>query len=225
MCPVSGQAGKSVTTRELLTSCYKFPALVILADATTWGMRWAKKPGAGESSSSKCDDMPSGTSGGHVTFPPGQDPLVNPPGGFGSWQPDYMIVGQAVRYRINPGADGVPNLERSAAGGQVDPDGKSTWEILARGVEDLQVEFENGSGWHSEPGATSCAFSCAAPTQADHDTIIRRVRIRLSARTTSGGQLAGESTSSVGNAVRGQVSTEVAPRTALATLHIHGGEL
>ena len=110
VCPVAGNAGKSVTTREAFSACYQFPALVIVADQCTWGMRWADKDlGAGH-----CDGAPPGASeGGHVAFAPGQAPVVNPTGGFGTFAPEYMLVGEAVRYRINLDADGVPNLERS----------------------------------------------------------------------------------------------------------------
>jgi prepilin-type N-terminal cleavage/methylation domain-containing protein len=222
VCPVSGQAGKSVTTLETFSSCYRFPSLVILADQYKWGLRWAKAPGKGESGT-KCDEADPGTKGGHVVFPPGQAPLVNPTNGFGGWDPEYMMVGQAIRYRINPGADGEPNLERSAAGGQPDPDGNSTWEIIARGVEDMQVEYENGTGWHDEPGAITCG-TCAPPTAADLDQIVRRVRVRFSARTTGGGRLEGETTSAVGDSVRGQLVTEVAPRAAQATLSMARGD-
>jgi prepilin-type N-terminal cleavage/methylation domain-containing protein len=223
VCPVTGQAGKSVSTREHLSDCYQFPALVLLGDQETWALRWAEKPGAGQSAS--CDGAAPGTKSGHAVFPPGQAPLVNPTGGFGGWQPEYMLVGQAVRYRLNLEADGVPSLERSAAGGQDDPDGNSTWEIIARGVEDLQVEYENGTGWHDEPGTISCGINCAAPTPADYDTIVRRVRVRLSARTTGGGNLTGQTTSAVGDAVRGELVTDIAPRAAASTLGMAAGDL
>src|SRR3989304_3058224 len=51
---------------------------------------------------------------------------ANPGGGFAGGAPDYMLLGQAIRYRIAPDAEGVPNLERSAFGGQNDMDGNST---------------------------------------------------------------------------------------------------
>jgi prepilin-type N-terminal cleavage/methylation domain-containing protein len=229
VCPVTGQAGKSVTTRELLSSCYRLPSLVILGDSKTWGVRWAEAPGSA-SSTTKCDDTPPGTKGGHVVFPPGQAPLVNPTGGFGGWQPTYMLVGQAVRYRINVGADGVHNLERSAFGGQNDLNGNSTWEIIGRGVEDLQVQYENGlvsggSAWHDTPGTIACGGTCANPTAADYNTLVRRVRIRLSARATGGGRFQGESTSAVGTAIRGQLVNEIAPRAAQATLATANGDM
>ena len=223
VCPVTGNAGKSVTTRELLASCYQFPSVVLLSDGQKWETRWSKKPGPGETSSNKCDDAPAGTKGGHVIFAP-SSPL-NPTSGFGNWSPTYMMVGQVIRYRIAVGADGVHNLERSAAGGTTAPDGTSTWEILGRGVEDLQIEYLNASGWNDTPGGISCAWNCTSPTQADYDTIVRKVRVRLSARATGGGQLAGETTSALGDAVRGQLVTEVAPRMANTTLQLFEKEL
>jgi prepilin-type N-terminal cleavage/methylation domain-containing protein len=222
VCPVSGQAGKSVNTWQLMSACYKFPALVILGDDETWALRWADKPGAGTTGS--CDGAPPGAKGGHAVFPPGQAPLVNPTGGFGGWQPNYMLVGEAIRYRINVDAEGTPNLERSAFGGQNDLNGNSTWQIIARGVEDLQVQYLNGTGWQDEPGTISCGVSCSAPSAADYDTIIRRVRVRLSARAMEV-NLQGQSTSAVGNAVRGQLVTEIAPRPAATTLGQQHGEV
>jgi len=223
VCEVSGVA---VFTKELLSDpdgCYQFPALVLMANEETWGLRWAEAPG-GANPGSKCAGAAPGTKGGIANFPPGQAPLVNPPGGFAGWAPppQYMMLGQVVRYRVNLDADGVPNLERSAFGGQNDMDGNSTWQIIARGVEDLQVEYENGTGWQDEPGAIGCGLNCANPTPAELDTLVRRVRIRLSARVTGGGQLAGESASVVGTAVRGQLVTSIVPRPVSATLQMHG---
>jgi prepilin-type N-terminal cleavage/methylation domain-containing protein len=227
-CPVLSvcdASGVQATTFQELSPCYQFPALVILGDNSCWGMRFAEKPGAGASAS--CGK---GGKNGHVVFPPGQAPLVNPPGGFKSWAPDWMLVGQAIRYRINIDADGIPNLERSTAGGQNLPGpggGTSSWQIIAGGVEDLQVEYLNATGWQDQPGTTTCASqttACGDTCQAvasDYDTLIRRVRVRLSARALAA-NLQGQTTSAVGNAPRGQLVTEVAPRPALATFRMAG---
>ena len=87
------------------------------------------------------------------------------------------------------------------------------------------MEYENGAGWHNEPGAVSCGAACAAPAAAQFDTLVRRVRVRLSARATGGGALQGETNSVVGRAVRGQLVTEIAPRPATAALGIFRGDL
>jgi len=142
------------------------------------------------------------------------------------------MVGRAIRYRINIDAEGVPNLERSDAGGQDIPGpggGTSSWEIIALGIEDLQVEYLNAAGWQDGPGATSCASATAAcgntcsPVASDYDTLVRRVRIRLSARALAP-NLQGQTTSAVGSAPRGQLVTEVAPRAALVTSGMGRGQ-
>jgi prepilin-type N-terminal cleavage/methylation domain-containing protein len=221
VCDVPGNGSVSMTLNLEIPSCAKLPGLVLVADETKWAMRWAHNP----TTSNSCPSAPPGAKNGKVNFPHGRAPLVNPPGGFNGWIPDYMLPGEAIRYRINPGADGVPNLERSAFGGQEDLDGNSTWQIIAGGIEDLQVEYENGAGWQDEPGDITCTEPCGS-TQTDYDKLIRRVRVRLSARVTESGRLAGETTAAAGpNAVRGQLVTEIAPRPATAALQVFGGEL
>jgi Tfp pilus assembly protein PilW len=119
-----------------------------------------------------------------------------------------------VRYRINPDAVGVSNLERSPLGGANDSKGKSSWQILARGVEDMQVRYETAAGWSDDPGATSAV-----------DTLVRRVRVRLSARSMEQ-NLTGQTTSAAGgNTIRGELEVAVAPRAAMGTLGMEPGEL
>jgi prepilin-type N-terminal cleavage/methylation domain-containing protein len=221
ICVITPQGtGASVTTFQALSACYRFPALVILGDQEKWGLYWAEKPGTAVSGA--CG--PGGGVNGHVTLPHGQEPLINPPGGLGTWVPEYMMVGQAIRYRITVDAEGTPNLERSDMGGRPLPDGSSSWQTIARGIEDLQVEYENGVDWEDTPGVISCGLSCATPTTAEYDTIVRRVRIRLSARSTEAA-LQGQTTSAVGDAVRGQLVTDIAPRAANSTLGMAKGEI
>ena len=223
ICAMQGVGTVQFTTKELLSACYQFPALAIISNGDDWGLAWAKKPGSGTTGS--CAGAPPGAKNGHVVLPPGGS-VVNPPQPFADWnpKPTYMLLGEAIRYRVNIDAEGTPNLERSAFGGQLDPSGNSTWQIVARGVEDLQVEYLNGTGWQDEPGTITCGVSCAAPSPADYDTLIRRVRVRLSARAMEV-NLQGQSTSAVGNAVRGQLVTEIAPRQAGTTLGMQKGEV
>jgi prepilin-type N-terminal cleavage/methylation domain-containing protein len=247
VCDVNGS---SLTTYEDLSACYNLPSLVILANDTEWYPYWAEKPGPGASSSCAASggggssgggksggrggSSGSGGSGGgsahdsngHVVFPPGQSDYNNPGGPNHQFTnpPEWMLVGEVIRYRIRIDADGTPNLERSPFGGSDYPDGTSSWQIVARGVEDLQVQYLNGAGWQNGPGTITCGLNCAAPTAADYDKIIRRVRVRLSARALEA-NLQGQTTSAVGNAVRGQLATEIAPRPAAATLGLRQGEL
>jgi hypothetical protein len=219
VCPLNSDPSKSIVTKELFSACYQMPAVVLMCNETEWDMRWAETPGKGEVSkdcASSGDDVQGRH--GHAVFPPGKDTALNPTDSFTAWDnpPTYMLIGQAIRYRINPDAvDNVPNLERSTAGGELDANGNSSWQIIARGIEDFQVEYENAAGWQNEPGSIDCGGTkgCTAPAAADYDRLIRRVRVRLSARVTENGQFAGEQTAASGpNAIRGQLVTEIAPR-------------
>jgi prepilin-type N-terminal cleavage/methylation domain-containing protein len=214
--------GASITTSQPLTACYRFPAVVFLSDDEgAEGAYWAEKPGSGATAS--CDPGGGGDNG-HVVIPHGQDPFRNPPGGLGGWIPDLMMVGQVIRYRILADAAGIPELQRSEAGGRDLPDGTSSWQTIARGVEDLQVEYETAAGWQDSPGLISCEPNCGAPTPAEYARLVRRARVTLSARALEN-NLTGQRTSAVGNAVRGQLSTDVAPRAANTTLQMGAGEL
>ena len=157
---------------------------------------------------------------GHVNLPAAY--VLNPPGGPG-FDPEFMLVGAMARYRINADTDGIPNLERSPAGGQQDTNNDDTWQIVARGIEDLQVEYQNGTGWHDEPGNVGCAGSCTSPAPADYDTIVRKVRVRLSARALVN-NVQGQTTSAVGDAARGEMVTEITPTAALVAIGIGSGE-
>jgi len=234
VCPLNSDPSKSIVTKQTFSSCYQMPAIVIMGNDTEWDLRWTTAPGKG-TVGKNCDDSGDDTGGrhGHAVVPPGKAPALNPTDSFTSWDkpPTYMILGMAIRYRISIDATGTPNLERSTGGGELDLNGNSTWLIIARGIEDFQVEYENATGWHDTPGSIDCAGSsgCTAPTGTDYDRLIRRVRVRLSARVMETGKFAGETRSAslvgVPNAIRGQLQTEIAPRAALAALGTFRGEL
>ena len=88
----------------------------------------------------------------HVNFPGGQNPL-NPIGGTGNFDPTYMGLVSVMHYRSSWTRDGTPNLWRSAYGGY-DVSGQSTWQLVARGIEDLQVQYRNRVGWQNAPGTS-----------------------------------------------------------------------
>jgi len=209
-------SGTQVTTSEQLPQCMTLPSLVALWDANQAGVYWAEPPGAATTSS--CPGTPgSGNLNGHATIPHGQSRFVNPPGGPG-FNPLYMAQISVVRYRIQVDADGTPNLWRSAFGGEP-VNGQSSWQLVARGIEDLQFSYLNAAGWQNRPGIVACSMTpCTAPTQADYDRIIRQVRVTLQARAM-GVNLQGQTTSVAGgNAVRGQLQQEITPRAALIAL-------
>jgi len=145
--------------------------------------------------------------------------------------PLYVYAGRVVRYRIAPSGDpqdNSPALWRSATGvfdtgGTAQPEPgdasfyppgtNSPWQLVARGIEDLQVEYLDGTAaWMNEPRAV---------TAGDWTSLVRRVRVTLSARVTAA-NLQGElQAGGAGpNAIRGQLVTEVSPRAALNELQM-----
>jgi prepilin-type N-terminal cleavage/methylation domain-containing protein len=141
-----------------------------------------------------------------------------------------LYSGKVVRYMIAPGldpSDTSPSLWRSESGrytatGAPSPTpvvGTTNWQIVARGIEDLQVEYMSGNGlWANNPGAIpACAGGCTA---ADYNNVIRRVRVTLSARALAP-VLQGQTMPAGGagpNAVRGQLVSVLTPRAAVLGL-------
>jgi prepilin-type N-terminal cleavage/methylation domain-containing protein len=192
--------GASVTTKEQLSSCYTLPGLVILGSTTEgkYGIFWAELPGQGTNAS--CTQGSGTKKNGHVVFPKGQGNGFNPPGGQFGFDPEYMAVGEAVAYRIAAETDGTPALWRSGAGNAA----TAPWALVARGIEDLQIDYYAGGAWVNQPPVA---------VANNYDTVVERVRIRLSARSSAAG-LEGATNSAVGQALRGQLVSEVAPRAA-----------
>lgn len=135
---------------------------------------------------------------------------------------------QVVRYEIAPGPDGAPSLYRSMRGGIGDtgayvaaPGAAGGWQLVARGIEDLQVQYQTGvdatvaANWNPGPGT---------PVAGDPLTVVRRVQLTLSARSMARG-LQGETADAIDpyGHVRGQLVTEVSPREALLGLQFAGG--
>jgi hypothetical protein len=145
--------------------------------------------------------------------------------------PVFLYSGKVVRYMIAPGldpSDTSPGLWRSETGrytatGAAAPTpvaNTTNWQIVARGIEDLQVEYLNGSGlWSNNPGVVN---PCAAGgcILADYNTVVRRVRVTLSARALAP-LLQGQTAPAGGaapNAVRGQLVGVFTPRAAVLGL-------
>ena len=130
---------------------------------------------------------------------------------------------EVVRYAIapDPADASVPSLWRSGTGrfdgsGNVvtSPPG-GNWQLVARGIEDLQVRYRNGAGWSDVPGDVACAGACTSPTLTDLDTIVREVQITVWSRAAAP-NVAGQTTAAAGpRALRGQLMTTVSPRAAL----------
>jgi len=218
-----GSAGLFVTMQPV-PGCMALPGFVLLTDNTSFVVQPAQavaSPGA---------DCGGGGVNGNLqltaslaAWPPAGT-MPNP-----TATPVFLYGARVVRYRIAPSGDpqdNSPGLWRSATGvygtdGSVKPEpgdpsftlgGGSPWQLVARGIEDLQVEYLSGTGWSNAPPLV---------VNTDYDTLVRRVRVTLSARVTAAnlqGELAAGGAGP--NAVRGQLVSEVAPRAVLNELQI-----
>jgi hypothetical protein len=140
-----------------------------------------------------------------------------------------------VRYQVAPDPDDatLPALWRSrtgpftpAGGAAATPGvGTGTWEVVARGIEDLQVKYFRGGAWLDTPGDIYCDAPCntgISPAVADFNRIVRQVRVTMSARATGKTRIQGGTTAIAASgaraAIRGRLSVEMTPRAALSAL-------
>ena len=228
-----GAVGTFVT-RERVSRCLRLPGFALLTDNSSFVIQPAQ---LGSVTSATTCPGGSATDNGNLALGvlseafrvpaaplPTPNPVPRAPGSI------YLYQGRVVRYRIGPGLDpaeaNTPGLWRSetgryAATGAVAPEpgdagfpgASSPWELVARGIEDLQIEYMAGDlVWRNQPPVS---------TSNQWNSLVRQVRITLSARANAG-NLAGETTAAGGAplAVRGQLSTTVAPRAAFNELQM-----
>ncbi len=237
--PTGGAAGLFVTRERRSTTCQPLPGLVLLTVSCSVGSApcdntlVAVQPAVASTSTTACPTGGSSTNNDRMTlgaplapwkavlpapadFPPPSTPVV------------FAYRARVVRYRVAPTGDPQddgPGLWRSESGRYATdgsepvepgesgfPGTNSPWELVARGIEDLQLEYMAGAGsWTNLP---------ATVTTNNYDSLTRQVRITLSARA-SAANLQGQTTASGGpNAVRGQLTTTVTPRAAFTELQM-----
>jgi prepilin-type N-terminal cleavage/methylation domain-containing protein len=227
-----GTAG-SFVTREGVPRCMRLPGFALLTDNASFVIQPAA---AVTSTPTSCPGASPGTPNGNFALGVLPDAFRVPAGALKAptASPTFLYGGRVVRYRIGPGLDPadptLPSLWRSETGrydasGNVVPEpapgwspgAGSPWELVARGIEDLQVEYLDGAGaptgaWRNQPQVV---------TTDAWGTIVRQVRITLSARA-SAANLAGETAAGGGapRAVRGQLSTTITPRAAFNELQM-----
>jgi prepilin-type N-terminal cleavage/methylation domain-containing protein len=220
--PGTPTQGSNLNTWGPIPACYLEDSFVLVIygkDGKDIGGKWgfAHESHAGETK---------------FNFPPGQaadypQAQINSPqdlenwvnGDAGSGTPVRMAPIMIYRYEIANDADGVPGLWRSHTGGlQIDgggyvapPDPDGNWQLVARGIEDMQVQYRTGAGWDDTPGAV------ASP---DYNTITREIRVTLSSRSTVAnltGQVraANAAIGAAQNAVRGSLTSTMAARATL----------
>ncbi len=232
-----GTAGTFVT-REGLPRCMRLPGLALLTDNTSFVIQPAQ---AVTPTSKACASAGPTQHVGNLTLGVLGDvgfrvptAAMKAPGESAT----FLYPARVIRYRIGPGLDpaapDVPALWRSETGrysatgaaGLPEP-GESSftagsspqWEIVARGIEDLQIEYMPGDNlWHSQP-----PISITSPPD-NWKSMVRQVRITLSARASAPPNVAGQTAAGGGapQALRGQLSTTVTPRAAFNEMQMGG---
>jgi len=228
-CPqirITDRNGANYTATEPFPACYPEPGWV-LAFFKDGNAKW----GWGHNQH--------GSGNAKFNFPPGQQPSASQMEGVDNLKCslDLNVTGGAcpaanlgdalyfmqmdrIRYQIANDTDGVPSLFRSQNGGfdvtteAYAPPPSSSWQNIARGIEDMQVRYRTFAGWlDSVPVILPLSPS-------PYDNVVRDVEITLWARVVGGGRLQGQ-TIATGNgvaAVRGQLVTTVSPRAAQLAL-------
>jgi len=155
----------------------------------------------------------------------------------------WMKKAIMVRYELAYGAgDLIPSLYRSATGGfavtatggaagrltspsqgaQAIADGQ--WELVARGIEDLQIEYRthnDGTGddtWTDEPPAV-VADDTTTTEREDVDSLVREIRVTLGGRTEPGAPIEGATDGPTGLAIRSRLTASIVPRSVLMGIH------
>ncbi len=218
------------TTMDRLPACLALPGLVLLTDTNNFAVQSA----AVNAAESVCPDTGSAVNNRGLDLSNALSPwapggTMYPPAELGA-PSTFLYAAQVTRYMIAPAGDPIdkalPALWRSRSGRYTTggdlgllpgdtgfPGTGSPWQLVARGIEDLQVEYMAGDHvWRNLPPASAVG---------NWATLVRQVRITISAR--SGVQnVAGMRTAAGGGpvALRGQLTTTVSPRAVANALQM-----
>jgi prepilin-type N-terminal cleavage/methylation domain-containing protein len=155
-------------------------------------------------------------------------------------RPDWLTAVQVVRYRIapdpndptNPNDPNFRHLWRSATGGRTAADNNfaddvpgtanGTWQLVARGINDMQVLYLDGD-------AMAAANPLGSPQVIDGPNqwgrVVRQATVTLSSRV-AGASIAGFTGTDLTDPAQirlGQLTSQFAPRTALVALQKAAG--
>lgn len=254
--------GGVATLFERIPACMRMPGLVVITDNKGHSYtRWACGSGAAPPTGTlgTCSTSPTPNINGRVAFPSGDGgtgctaPGVDCNAGNGvdtapnlDTDTAFLSAINKVRYEVRAAGDGVPSLWRSPSGGTAGTQDTtsscyptnlvngSDWQLVARGIEDLQVRYRNSNSapdtWSETPGPVACSGApgaspqwCTTPTDAEYRTIVREVEVRLSTRVVTPHHLEGEAqVAGVATARRAEVRTVIAPRAAIMSLQAVG---
>lgn len=223
VCDSPGSSGNLVLVRGVSQIPSPMVVLVLMTDGT-WAMRNVVSTSLSSTSSGNCDN-----GGGikHVGLNTnsgaGDATNMNPPGslcqtttaGTGSLGsspmnpacvPKEVSFAEIVHYRIRPNAtDGVPELQRSTTASF------GNWQTLARGIEDMQVQY-------TQAGAPTPVDGAPAVVAATYTTLINQVRVTLGARSEARNIQGGTTSATGGVFIRGQLTSTGSPRSTLINL-------
>jgi prepilin-type N-terminal cleavage/methylation domain-containing protein len=224
--PIARCDQPGVETSEVLPACYRFPTPMLVlvrpgiaADAS---IVVATAAGAGACAPGQAVTWSALPAMPPFTWDIPSDDAVPGAPGFGDLRPVQLVLYRIFEDPIN----GIPNLWRStqgglvlpAATGPVDPGNGSDWQLVATGIEDLQVQYRDGDpalDWRDTPQTIDRTL----PDPDRWQRIVREVKVTLTARTTGQANLQGESVSVGGvQAIRGQLTSVTAPRASLTAL-------
>jgi hypothetical protein len=252
MCPtmtVCEQNGANLFVKEPFPTCMQDPSLAYVYGPNGGATKTPAQGQTGVVYVFNRDDSDGGpptcpNAAAHINTPAGQS-WLNPSGALdcGGSQCTGMVAIQIVRYEVAPCAAAgpesqVPCLWRSPVGRTNMADGTlmaagppgAPWQQIARGIEDMQVQYR--------AGAAAWSNDADVPIAGDYTTTIREVRVTLSARAVSGNiaiingvrtdtmtQAGLTTAANIGTAaqpnptaVRGRLTTVVAPRAMLRAL-------
>jgi prepilin-type N-terminal cleavage/methylation domain-containing protein len=219
--------GSSVNVRMVRNTALPEQIVAILImDDGTWTIRNITTTSGDNSGADNCE---AGEDHTRLNFNTGANDStnMNPPGGV--CQPNAMGMGNAagtcrvleisfaevVRYRIRNDAQGVPVLQRSSTA-----DIAAGFQTLARGIENLQVQYLRADGNPDNPADWSDNAPALVP--ANWGSLITQVRVTLAARSEAQNIQGMTSAASARAAMRGQLTATGSPRSTLNGLTLQG---
>lgn len=134
-------------------------------------------------------------------------------------EPNQIGQGEVITYRVREDANGVPNLERRSTGSLTGDFGApGAFSVVARGVEDLQVQYIQSDGTETTgaPGAPQVIND-------NYNSLITQLRVTLSARSMAQNIQGATTRASADTAIRGRLTQVGAMRPALQTLQTQPG--
>jgi len=226
-CHTAGQGNSTqvTTVRNVGSNVGTNQIVLLFTTSGQWTIRNVVSTNSNSSSAGNCDGGNQAHS--NLNFNSGNNDVtglnqpqgVCQPNGFGTvtaspCEVDQVSFATVVRYRIRLDASGVPVLQRwSSDNSSLLAAGVQTYQTIARGIEDLQVQYTQASSPNT--------WVDGAPQVVNNDftTLITQVRVTLIARA-EGRKLQGEKTSASGRTnVRGTLTSTGTPRATLVNLN------